>query len=206
MKTGIFGGTFNPVHLGHLNAAVQVLHKLDLDEIIFMPVYIPPHKKSKNLASSEDRINMLSMAVKNKERFCVSDIEVRRKGKSYTIDTLEFLKNKIKNEIYFIMGSDSFLSFQTWHRWRDILKISNLAVVYRPNFFYTDTGLFDEGFYWKSENCISHKEYNDIFFIDVKGFDVSSTDVRNYIKNNKDLSSYVGDNIAEYIEKKGLYK
>lgn len=206
MKTGLFGGTFNPVHLGHINAAETVFKRLMLDEIVFMPVYTPPHKESGDLASGRDRINMLESALAGREHFNVSDLEIRRKGRSYTIDTLKDLRLKTDNEIYFIMGSDSFLSFQTWHKWKDILKIANLAVVYRPDFFYKDTNLFKEGFYWEGENRICHVEYKDIYFIDIKGFDVSSTGVRDLIKNKKVFHPFVDDKVADYIEEKGLYK
>ncbi len=107
MKIGILGGTFNPVHIGHLILAEEVREKLKLDKIIFIPTALPPHKDNMDIAPAGDRLKMLKLAIKGNKFFGVSDIEIKRKGRSYTIDTIKELKNKFVNdELYFIIGSD----------------------------------------------------------------------------------------------------
>jgi|AntRauTorckE6833_2_1112554.scaffolds.fasta_scaffold41281_2 nicotinate-nucleotide adenylyltransferase len=205
-KKGIFGGTFNPVHLGHIHAAEAALDQLGLDEIVFIPVFIPPHKDFKDPVSSEHRIRMLEKALEKKQKFFVSEVEIVRKGSSYTIDTLEELNKKESCELYFIMGSDSFCSFHKWYRYKDIKKTANLAVVYRPGFEINRKNLENQGYFFKEKNSFGHPEYKDISFIEVDGKDISSTSIREFVKNKKSINSLVDGKVADYIEKKGLYK
>lgn len=205
-KTGIFGGTFNPFHKGHLNAAEAVFHCLGLDELIFMPVFIPPHKSGSELVSSFDRIKIIEISIGVRPDFFVSDIEIKRKGLSYTIDTLEEMKKIKKNELFFIMGSDSFLKFNQWHRYKDILKTANIAVASRPGFDPQINILGIEGYYPLNTNHYSHNYYKDVYFFNINEMDISSTYLRKMIKEGKNISGYVNEKAACYIEEKGLYK
>ncbi|MBM3243930.1 MAG: nicotinate (nicotinamide) nucleotide adenylyltransferase, partial [Candidatus Omnitrophica bacterium] len=107
MKIGILGGTFNPVHIGHLILAEEALEKLGLNKIIFMPACLPPHKENIDIAAPNERLKMVKLAIKGNKKFIVSDIEIKRAGRSYTVDTVRELKKRSpKDEFYFIIGSD----------------------------------------------------------------------------------------------------
>lgn len=207
MKRGIYGGTFNPVHNGHINAALSIFEKLGLDEIIFVPVFLPPHKESPELVSSDDRLMMLNLSLKSIKNFHVSNIEILRKGKSYTIETLEEMQENIDDVFVFIMGTDSFMSFTSWYRWGDILKISEIAVVNRPGFPISEIiNKFPvPGYIFSDEGFFMHSEFKNIYLVDIKGIDVSSTLIRNMIEKKESVFSLVPEKVAEYIYKKGLY-
>ncbi|MGB9668210.1 MAG: nicotinate-nucleotide adenylyltransferase, partial [Thermosulfidibacteraceae bacterium] len=131
-RIGIFGGTFNPVHMGHLIAAEDVRYKMKLDKILFIPSNIPPHKSTKGLISAEDRLNMVKLAIEGNPFFECSDIEIKRGGKSYTIDTVKEVKNINKAEYFFILGGEAFLSFHNWKNPEGILREIDLIVISRP--------------------------------------------------------------------------
>jgi nicotinate-nucleotide adenylyltransferase len=193
-KTGIFGGTFNPFHMGHLNAAESVFNTLGLKEIIFIPVYIPPHKGCSSLESSVDRIEIIKKSIEGRTCFNVSDLEIKRKGLSYTIDTLEEIRISKNRELVFIMGSDSFL------------KTASIAVVSRPGFEPDIKCSGVEGYYLKNKGHYLHRKYKDIYFIKINETDISSTDIREMIKKKKNIRAYIHEKAADYIEEKGLYK
>lgn len=208
MKRGIYGGTFNPVHKGHISAAISVFEKLELDEIVFIPVFLPPHKEFSGPVSSADRIRMLDLSLEGIKNFHVSDIEILRKGKSYTIDTLEAMQVNSEDVFVFIMGTDSFMSFTSWYRWQDILKISEIAVVSRPGFSSVEIreNFPVSGYVFSDNGFFEHKEFKNIYIVDIKGLDISSTRIRNIIEKKESVYSFVPEKAAEYIYEKGLYK
>ena len=136
MKIGILGGTFDPVHLGHLYLAERVLRKLSLDKIIFIPAYLPPHKKKGNITPAGHRYNMVKISIGENRRFQVSDIELRRKGRSYSVETLRQLRKRygLSVEIFFITGSDSLNDFDKWRNAKEIIKKYKFVIVKRPHF------------------------------------------------------------------------
>ena len=130
MKTGLFGGTFNPVHNGHVNLVKNFKDELKLDRVFVIPTAVPPHKEAEGLVSSEDRLEMCRLAFENIAE--VSDVEIARGGRSYTVETLEELKRIYKDdEFYFLVGSDMLLSFKRWYRWEDILTMCTLCATDR---------------------------------------------------------------------------
>ncbi|MDD5501774.1 MAG: nicotinate (nicotinamide) nucleotide adenylyltransferase, partial [Candidatus Omnitrophica bacterium] len=123
MKIGVIGGTFNPVHIGHLILAEEAREKLGLDKVILIPTAMPPHKDASGIAPAEDRLKMLKLSVKGNKFFSVSDMEIRRRGRSYTIDTLRELKRRFaRDEIYFIIGSDLLKYLNEWKDLGQILE------------------------------------------------------------------------------------
>ena len=127
MKTGVFGGTFNPVHKGHIMLAEYCMDSVGLDRIIMIPTAVPPHKISKNLASENDRLNMCELACKGKKNFSVSDIEIKRQGKSYTYETVTQLKEIYPDDhLYTIMGADMFLTLDRWKNPKIIFEKSSI--------------------------------------------------------------------------------
>jgi len=188
MKIGILGGTFNPIHLGHLILAQEVMEKLNLEKIIFVPAYLLPHKDNSDIAPALDRFKMVKLAIKGNKRFSVSDIEIKRKGRSYTIDTVkEFKKLYPNDELYFIIGSDLLNYLDSWKDLDEILKLINFVVATRPGY--------------PLEKIPAH-----IFRIDIRAIDISGFEIRQAIKNKKSFRYLVPESVYRYINKRGLYR
>ena len=133
MRIGIYGGAFNPVHKGHVKLAEEVKTKADLDRIIIMPSGVSPHKSSDTLIGSEHRFKMCELAFEG-EDYIISDLEIKREGKSYTVDTVTELKKIYPDdELYLIMGSDMLLCFHRWYRYEDILSVSKIVATTRQD-------------------------------------------------------------------------
>lgn len=188
MKIGIFGGTFNPVHIGHLILAEEAREKLGLDRIIFIPTSLPPHKDTVNIAPAADRLKMLKFAIRGNKFFGLSDIEIKRQGRSYTIDTLKELKNKfIHDELYFIIGSDLLKYLNEWKDLNEINKMVKFVAATRPGY--------------PLEQIPSYIQRLAIRAVDVSGFEV-----RQCIKEDKSFRYLVPDKVFDYINKRKLYK
>ena len=127
MKIGIFGGTFNPIHLGHLHIAEQTQREMALDQIMFLPTGDPPHKPPETLAPAPHRLEMVRLALKNHPYFVVSDYEAISPAKSYTIHTLQHLKEELEGELFFMVGLDAFLDIASWKRAEELLKLTNFC-------------------------------------------------------------------------------
>ncbi len=195
-KIAIFGGTFNPVHNGHINLLKGIDEKFCFDEILLIPSFLPPHKEAVELASGKARMKMLSFAFEDMEKCGVCDIELNKKGKSYTIDTVKKLKQIFPNsELYFIIGSDMLLTFDQWKKWREILKYTNILASSRNE---NETELLIK------KACELDK--NRITVVEIKPFPVSSTEVRNMIKRGEDVSHLVPEKVLRYINQEGLYR
>lgn len=196
-RLGVYGGSFNPIHKGHIELARLFMDRLNFDKLLLIPTAIPPHKVCENMASGTDRFNMCSLASKNIEGIEVSDIEINRQGKSYTIDTLKSICEIYQNfEIYLLMGADMFLCFDTWKEYKEILKIAVLCTVPRNN-----------------DNVEILKKYAD--YLNSQGgktivleqmlTQVSSTQIRDMLKLNKDVDNLLSKEVFQYIKDKHLY-
>jgi len=190
MKVGVFGGTFDPVHYGHLITAVAVKEIRCLDKIIFIPSFIAPHKTDRLSSSPLHRIEMLKTAIKGFPYFDYSDFEIQKEGVSYTIDTLKFLKNKF-DDIELIIGYDNLLEFSTWKDPDDILKMIKLVVLKRR--VQNETFEKDK-FYYASE------------IIETPTIEISATVIRERVRNNLPINFLVPDAVMEYIKHFNLYK
>jgi len=188
MKIGILGGTFNPVHLGHLILAEEVRENLGLDRIIFVPANIPPHKNASDIASAKERFNMLKFAVSNNKYFCVSDLEIKRSGPSYTIDTIKELKRIYpEDELYFITGSDLLKYLNEWKDLSEIIKLVKFVVATRPGY--------------PLEKIPSY-----IQTIAIRAVDISAFEIREAVKQKKSFRYLVPESVFKYINKKRLYR
>lgn len=214
-KIGLLGGTFNPIHFGHLRAAEEVREILCLSKVYFIPASIPPHKDSTNIAPSEDRLRMLELAIKDNPFFEISDVELKRRGPSYTIDTLRYFSTEFPDfEFYFIVGTDLFSEIDTWKDYKKLFKVSNFAVISRPGFPKDFSKVFPlalrEDFrYHKEEGNIIfylHKSLNILAFVRIEGIQISSTKIRCLLKENKSIKYLVPKEVEEYIITKKLYK
>ncbi len=188
MKIGILGGTFNPIHIGHLILAEEAREKLHLDKIIFVPTYLPPHKDNSDIASAGARLAMVKIAIKGNRHFSVSESEIRRNGRSYTIDTLrEFKKIYPDDELYFIIGSDLLKYLDEWKDLDEIIKMVKFIAATRPGY--------------PLDKIPSH-----ISTIPIRAVDISGFEIRNAIKENKSFRYLVPEGVFKYIERKRLYR
>jgi nicotinate-nucleotide adenylyltransferase len=188
MKIGILGGTFNPIHYGHLILGEQVSGQLGLEKVIYVPSYVPPHKNKKEILSVPHRYTMTRLAIADNAHFVVSDIEMRRKGTSYTVDTiLQIQKIYPGAELFFICGSDLVSELPTWKNLDGILKMARFVLAKRPGF----------GKRLKGKSFLK---------IHVAQVDISSSLIRSLIKQRRSIRYLTPDSVAAYIEKHKLYK
>jgi nicotinate-nucleotide adenylyltransferase len=212
-RLGIFGGTFDPVHLGHLRAAEEALDILGLDEMVFMPVSIPPHKPDRNILAFEERWRMLDLAVSNNPRFRLSDLERRIPGKSYTARSLsQFRQENPGTELFFLVGCDAFLEIDTWYEYRKIFRLANIVVLCRPECsedevleFVTEkvstSYTIDSG-----DRRILHPELYPVHRIQNTKMDISSTRIRELAAMGLSVRYLVPDEVSSYIRENMLYE
>lgn len=197
-RIGVMGGTFNPIHYGHLVAAEWCREALGLEQVIFVPSANPPHKKMQGIADAENRLRMVQLAIKDHPHFFASDIELRRSGLSYTVDTLEELSGKNKGaELYFIMGVDAFLDLDSWKNPARILEISHLLVVTRPGYKISYSEL--------DELELPPDLPDRIVELEIPGLHISASEIRKRIAADKTVRYLLPPLVEEYIYKHRLY-
>lgn len=201
MKLGIYGGTFNPIHLGHVHILKEFIRRLSLDKVLLIPTRTPPHKQTHLLASGEDRLTMCGLAAREIEEAPVevSSIELQREGKSYTAETLEELKVEFpQDELFLLMGEDMFLTVHQWYRPETIFALA--AVCGSPR---SEDGLEK----LQRQKTMLEKTYHAVCFVEnIPYFPASSTEIRERVAQGKDLSRLVPRSVAEYISAHGLYR
>ncbi|MGP1569320.1 MAG: nicotinate-nucleotide adenylyltransferase [Eubacteriales bacterium] len=197
---GLYGGSFDPIHFGHIALARKAKAELSLCEIIFIPTKKQPFKLDKTPASCEDRVNMLKLVIQNEPDFSISMLEIDREGISYTIDTLYSFRTLYKDDTlyYLILGADSFLQIEKWHKSDEILSTCNLAVGIRPGTSIEKLEI--------TKKRIHEKYKTDIVFLNNKELEISSTKIKENIKNSKSLDGLLSKEVANYIDEKHLYK
>lgn len=199
MRTGIFGGTFSPIHNGHIKAARSFLHEMDLDVLYVIPDRIPPHKQISGNDDPYLRLEMVKLAFENEEKIIVSDTELKREGKSYTVYTLpEFTGN---GELFMLCGTDMFVTFDTWFRFEDIFKMCTLVLMKRSATDPATEALIEE-----KRKLYTERYGAKIEIISAEPFEISSSEIREKIANGEDYSAYVPERIKDFIEEKGLYR
>ena len=212
MRVGIFGGTFNPIHLGHLRAAEEIRERFDLKRIIFIAAATPPHKAVEGGVSGERRTEMVRLAISGNTRFSVSDIELKRPGKSYSIGTIQFFRQRYGTnlDLFFILGMDAFMQFHAWHRWQDIPGLAHLVVAGRPGseMHFENSELKDCFNECKTGSVESlHKtKHGHIYICDVTQLDISATTIRSRVATGESLEGLVAEPVAHYIQQHGLYQ
>ncbi len=211
MKYGLFGGAFDPVHFGHLRCAQDILEMLRLDRICFMPAARPPLKQSADMVSFEDRFRMVELAIAGNDAFEASDLENRRPGLSYTIDTVRELLQEKGPNLYNIIGQDAFADIRKWKHWDILLASCHFVVMTRPGY---NAGALEpalpSGFagryrYDASEDAFLGPEGKAILFRDVTFLDISSTDIRNRLRNGQSVRYLLPDAVRTYIAEAKLY-
>lgn len=215
MKWGLFGGTFDPIHIGHLRCASEMLEIFDLNRIIFVPAARPPHKINAAITSFYHREQMIRLAIEGNPDFSFSDVENRREKTSYSVETVEYLldKYRLENlELYFILGQDAFHAIRTWKDWERLLLMCHFAVMTRPG--YEQRGLeeiltsefasrfkYDEGI-----KGFHGPTGHTIFFHEVTFLDIASSDIRRRAREGRAINYLVPDAVRHYIGKNRLYR
>lgn len=210
-RIGLFGGTFNPIHNGHLKVALVVHDYFRLDKILFIPSYLPPHKSSRDIASPEDRLKMVELAISPYPQFEASSIEVERPETSYSIITLEKVKKLYRGaQIYFLVGIDAFLDIKTWKEYEKLLAACSFIVVSRPG-FNLDQALEVLGDDWQAKmiKVNSSQQIIDsetrIYLFPMDSLNISASEIRKRRQRGEAITGLVPEKVEKYILEKNLY-
>ncbi|MBC8316422.1 MAG: nicotinate (nicotinamide) nucleotide adenylyltransferase [Desulfobulbaceae bacterium] len=210
-KIGLFGGTFDPVHYGHLAVGKAALEQLDLDSLIFIPAPSPPHKQSDKITPFYHRLAMLELAIGEDHGFSVSPIEAELQGLSYTIDTLTILRRRFKGDVtfFYVIGLDAFAEISTWKQYQLLLSEVSFVVIDRPSH---DNKTCEEivctelhGYSASGEGCWRNENGSTVYRLVMDPVAVSSTEIRELLRNGKAVEEMVPPAVIEYIQAKSLY-
>jgi nicotinate-nucleotide adenylyltransferase len=210
---GVLGGTFDPIHFGHLRLAQELADAVSLDEVLFIPAATPPHRQQP-ATSAQERAGMVALAIQGNPRFRLDMRELLREGASYTIDTLQALRLELGEEvsISLLLGSDAFLGLPGWHHWQELLDLAHIVVAYRPN-----APLEKEKMPTKLQALCSERLTEDpstiatsragyIFMQHITALDISATAIREGIRGGATPRYLVPDNVIDHIREHGLYR
>lgn len=187
-RIGILGGTFNPIHIGHLMIAQVVLEKFGLDKIIFVPSSWPPHKSGRNIIDAQHRLRMVRMAIRGNRYFEVLPFEIEKGGKSYSIDTVRYLSQQYPDaKLFFIIGSDHIAQLHTWKNVDEVVNMVSFIAVYRPGFRPIPSKI-------------------PVKSMIIPGVHTSSSDIRRRLVANKTVKHLIPENVLKYIQKHHLYQ
>lgn len=196
-RLGILGGTFDPIHLAHLMLASEALHQLSLDQVLFIPSSIPPHKQNGTFADAQQRLCMTELAIQGESAFQVCDIELQRSGPSYSVDTVAALRETLAehDEIYFIIGWDAFKMLDSWRNPHRLAELCLFAVAGRPG-----AGVIDNSRY--PESCPPERVHH----INTPQMSISSTDIRSRIQNGRPYHYMLPEAVYRYIRQNDIYR
>lgn len=221
VRIGLFGGTFNPIHNGHLYMAKGVKEEFALDHIHLILSALPPHKTTQKLASNQDRLRMLRLAAASETDMVVSEIELKRKGPSFTIDTVEQLKETLvqDTELFLILGMDAFRKIGTWKSFKALFAQIALIVLPRPTVTsaaHTDnwatvkqfltSNISDRYNGVEGAKQLRHPHLESVYVSDLPTMDLAATDIRERVKQNLSISGLVPETVENYIIQNGLYR
>jgi nicotinate-nucleotide adenylyltransferase len=205
---GIFGGTFDPIHYGHLRTAFELREALKLEEVRFLPTGNPPHREQTQ-ASAEERLAMVRAAVEGQAGFTVDDRETRRSGLSYSVDTLGELRAEFpQRAICLLLGMDAFLGLPNWHRWREILELAHVIVAHRPGWKAPTQGPLGEAMVDRGTGSVRdlhEATAGRIFVHAVTQLEISSTELRALIARGRDPRYLIPDRVCELLRRTGWY-
>ncbi len=215
MSIGLFGGTFNPFHNGHIRIVEYVKKKYGLKKIFFIPSATPPHKLDINLACASDRFNMVKTSLETFDDFFVSDKELTREGPSFTIDTINEFRNEhgVNTNFYLLMGSDVFLDITTWKKKDRIFETIPIIIMLRGPLkhhdliaSFIDEHISKEYIFNEKDTCFFHTTKQEIRLCRVPKIDISSTTIRRLVKKRKPIKNLVPETVEKIILAKELYK
>ena len=212
-RLGVFGGTFDPIHLAHLRCAEEARERLGLDQVLFIPAASPPHKPGRSGASPTDRLAMVRLAVAGHPEFRASTVEIDRPGRSYSVDTLRILRRRLSNttQLFFLLGLDAFLEIGTWKEYRTLFTLTNLVVLSRPSRHLTSprallpVAVRSDFCYRASRTTLLHESGNRILFLSVTPLDISASDIRRRVQRGQSIRYLVPPTVERYLHRNGLY-
>ncbi|MBN1636343.1 MAG: nicotinate-nucleotide adenylyltransferase [Deltaproteobacteria bacterium] len=208
MRLGVFGGTFNPIHLGHLRAAEEVRENLAFDKIIFVPSFIPPHKDLYDVVEGHKRLEIVRRAISEYPYFDVSSFEIDQGGKSYSIRTLEHLRDTYNATPYFILGQDAFDEISTWFDTKRLFSVAHFVVMSRPGTERKPLSKIMGGIadtFQTDENGFVNKLNKKIVYIDITPLDISSSAIRRMSKQGRSITFLVPPEVEAYIKQERIY-
>lgn len=213
MKLGILGGTFNPIHLGHLRAAEEIGEDLALDKVYLIPSGMPPHKPKAPVADFSHRLEMGRLASEISPLLDVWDIEGTRTGFSYSIETLKYFHASFgpEVELFFIIGTDAFLEIETWKEYQHLFEYASFVVINRPGYESEKLKAFvrslNAGFRWDVQGkCFLHPSGTVLLQKDITLMDISASKIRQKVARGESIRFLVPEAVREYIEKTGIYR
>ena len=191
-RIGIFGGTFDPPHVGHLVIAERARTQLRLDRVLFIPAFVPPHKRKNSFAKPPQRLQMMRLAARGNPAFQVSDIEVQRKGVSYTVDTVKEIRRRYPDaELFLIIGADNYAEFKSWKSYREILQLARLVIYARSQ--------------KRNERPSQHLK-SKVRSLQGELLDISSSEIRTAVRQKQSIRYLVPALVERYIASKKLYR
>lgn len=198
-KKAIFGGTFDPIHNGHLHIAYEALYKLNLDKVVFIPSGNPPHKQGEVTVNANLRYEMVYMAIREENKFEISDYEINKKDISYTYETLIYFNETYPNtQWYFLTGVDCLMELETWKNLKGIMKMCKFIVFNRPGYNKNEI---------MQQKYILEKKYeNEIIFLDIPLLEISSTEIRKSLRENRNIRYFLPEGVYNTIKELRLYK
>ena len=213
-KIGLFGGTFNPIHLGHLRPAEEIVEAFDLERVIFIPASYPPHKKKEGMIPASLRAEMVRLAISDNPRFSFSEVELERPGKSYSIETIEHFREKhgSKTHLYFILGLDAFLEIHTWKEYAALFGLCHFIVMTRPGFeknFSPENlpvELAGDFCYDDQKKGYSHASGFFVYPREITALDISSSRIRADLQEGRSVRYLLPPAVEAFIHKHQLYR
>jgi len=210
MSVALFGGTFNPVHFGHLNLATELVHYLQIESVRMVPCAIPPHREAPNV-SAEQRLAMLDLAIEGQDTLTSDDIELNRQVLSYSIDTIGLVRQDIgpQTPLFFCLGMDALLSIDSWHRWTELLDYCHIVVCSRPDYKLPNNGVVAN---WIEQNLcddiskVKNQSHGYLHLCKIPLLDISSTAIRDSIKCGKSIDHMTSEVVVNYIKQHSLYE
>ena len=206
---GIFGGTFDPVHFGHLRPALEVQQALGLNQVRFIPAGQPPHRETP-YASTPQRLSMLRAAIEDQPGFVVDERELRREGPSYMVDTLASLRDEVgQTPLCLILGYDAFLGLPGWHQWNSLIELAHLVITHRPGWNHDE---LDDALQSLVKQCetgverLSEQAAGGLLFVPVTQLDISATIIREQIRAGQDIRYLLPDTVYRIIREQKLYR
>ena len=205
---GIFGGTFDPIHYGHLRSAFEVLQALRFEEVRFIPCGDPPHRGA-TFAAANVRLAMVRAAISGQDGFACDEREIQRDGPSFTIDTLTALRGEYpRRSLGLILGMDAFLGLPQWYRWDEILNVAHIIVAHRPGWKAPDAGALGEIIAEFGSHCVDDLHdtlHGRIYIHAVTQLEISSTEIRVLIAAGRDARFLMPDAVRDVIKESGIY-
>jgi nicotinate-nucleotide adenylyltransferase len=212
MRVGLFGGSFNPIHFGHLRAAEEVREAMQLDLVYFIPAASPPHKAESELAAAEHRLAMVRLATRGNRYFMVSDVEIRRAGRSYTIDTVRYFLATLRQQatLYLLMGADQFAELETWKEPDELARLCNFAVHTRltedeagpPRISVAALKRFG---YTQADDHYVHPSGQTLSFVETTFLPISATEIRDKLQHDESIRYLAPIDVVDYIQRHALY-